>query len=224
MAIPVSALQTSSTHKPPGMERAQHKLDPHPTPTVKNQVKHPKYSRSGRTSSHLDKRSRLRYTRHTLDPIPESQLQHELWTSQLWASNPTRKISPVSVQKRLRISQLPKAGTSSSLHQQNKTPKTDGKDQTSGKVRASLHDGPLQETKALRIASKGKQMRERRSKLAWVKLLRLVNRNTFLRAVAYILPQLVCLQHHRGQVLPSLTAWKRNHQFTGSTHHQKRSL
>ena len=37
-----------------------------------------------------------------------------------------------------------------------KTPKTDGKDQTSGKVRASLHDGPLQKTKALRIASKGK--------------------------------------------------------------------
>ena len=156
MAVPISSLQASSIHSPPGMERTQNKVDPHPTPTVRNQVTHPRYSHSGRPSSHRDKRSRLSYTRHTLDPIPESQLQHEVWTSQLWASNPTRNLSPVSVPKRLRISQLPKAGASGSPHQQNKTPKTDGKDQTSGKVRASLHDGPLQKTKALRIASKGK--------------------------------------------------------------------
>ena len=123
MAVPTSSLQASSSHKPPGMKGTQHKVDPHPTPTVRNQVTRPKYSHSGRTSSHRDKRSRLSYTRHTLDPIPESQLQHEVWTSQLWASNPTRNLSPVSVPKRLRISQLPKAGTPNSLHQQNKASK-----------------------------------------------------------------------------------------------------
>ena len=206
VATPISTLQASSIDKPSGMERAQYKMGSHPTPTVKNQVKHPKYSHSVKTS-------RLRYTRHALDAIPESEPQQELWASKLWASNPILEISSVPVQKILRISQLPKAGPVPALpsgasdppRQQNRTPKTDRKDQTSGKVRASLHDGPLQETKALRISSKGKQMKERRSKSAWQKLLRSVNKKTFLRAVAYILPQLVCLQHHRGQVLPSLT-------------------
>ena len=192
-------------HNPPGMEQTQHKDIAHPTPTVRNQATRPKYLHTGRTSSHRDKRSRLSYTRHTLDPIPEAHRQHEVWTSQLWAANPSRNLPSVSVPKRLRISQLPKARAPNSRHQQNKASNADVGDQISGKVRASLHDGPLQETKALRIASKSYTTKERRSKFIWVKLLRLVNRNTFLKAVAYILPQLVCLQHRRGQVLPSLT-------------------
>ena len=125
----------------------------------------------------------LSYNRHTLDSIPEAHLQHEVWTSQGWATNLSQNFPSVPRPKRLRISQLPKTG----------------------KIRASLHDKPLQETKALRIVSKSKAAKERRSRFMWTKLLRSVNKTTFLRAVAYILPQLVCLQHHRGQVLPSLT-------------------
>ena len=179
----INALHTTPIQNPLDTEQALHKDDARPSSRVRNQVTNPKYSHTGKTPSHPNKRMQLSYNRHTLDSIPEAHLQHEVWTSQGWATNLSQNFPSVPRPKRLRISQLPKTG----------------------KIRASLHDKPLQETKALRIVSKSQATKERRSRFMWTKLLRSVNKTTFLRAVAYILPQLVCLQHHRGQVLPSLT-------------------
>ena len=67
--------------------------------------------------------------------------------------------------------------------------------------RASSHDKPLHMAKARRKVANSQDYRFRQ---AWKRAVLMVHKLQFRRALAYILPQLVCLQHSRGHILPSL--------------------
>ena len=67
--------------------------------------------------------------------------------------------------------------------------------------RASSHDKPLLIAKAQRKVANRQDYLLRQ---AWKRATLMVHKLQFQRALTYILPQLVCLQHSRGKILPSL--------------------